>query len=241
MKYLGGKHLNGKKIAEIIRTFAGPDIFDKYLEPFCGSLGVFKHMTDYKKSIASDIQSDLIHLWKDLQSNTFVYPKKVTEEDWNKAKKMKSSALKAFIGFGCSFSGVYFSTYAQKYAGNSNRNFRLETIRSLEKIKPLIQKKNVKFYNKPYQKWKPENSLIYCDPPYKNTAGYNSSSFNHDEFWEIMREWSKNNMVVISEETAPDDFIAIWEKKKIRTVVKVRNNRFYSIEKLFVYKKYIKK
>ena len=141
MKYLGGKHLNGKKIAEILKIFAGPDTFDTYIEPFCGSLGVFKHMTDYKKSIASDIQSDLIHLWSDIQNDKFEYPKTVTENEWNKAKSMESCALKAFIGFGCSFGGRYFRSYAQKYSGKSNRNFKDETIRSLEKIKPLIKKK----------------------------------------------------------------------------------------------------
>lgn len=57
------------------------------------------------------------------------------------------------------------------------------------------------------------NNVIYCDPPYANTKQFaNSQNFNYDEFWETMRQWSKNNYVLISELEAPDDFICIWQK-----------------------------
>ena len=61
MKYLGGKHGIGKLIAEFISKECPPEnAKNGYLEPFCGSLGVFKQMTDrdYKKYIASDKQPD---------------------------------------------------------------------------------------------------------------------------------------------------------------------------------------
>ena len=107
MKYLGGKHQNGKYISKILNMFSPPESVDGYLEPFCGSLGVFKYMTNYKKSTASDIHPDLIKLWNDVKNNKFTPPKyKITEKVWNDAKKLKSpNSMKAFIGFGCSFGG----------------------------------------------------------------------------------------------------------------------------------------
>jgi hypothetical protein len=42
-----------------------------------------------------------------------------------------------------------------------------------------------------------------------------SNKFDHEEFWEYMRCWSRNNTVVISEATAPDDFRAITIFNKI--------------------------
>lgn len=50
---------------------------------------------------------------------------------------------------------------------------------------------------------------------------------------------SKNNIVVISELQAPNDFICIWEQEVTRT----QNNRdrFKSIEKLFIHKDNIDK
>ena len=75
--------------------------------------------------------------------------------------------------------------------------------------------------------------LIYCDPPYKFTQGYSTGEFNHDEFWELMRKWSKHNCVFISEESAPKDFNVIWKRKKRRTLDK--QNRFNSYEKIYQY------
>ena len=75
--------------------------------------------------------------------------------------------------------------------------------------------------------------LIYCDPPYKDTSGYSTGAFNHDEFWDKMREWSLTNYVFISEESAPPDFTAVWEKQKRRTLS--MKNPTKKVEKLFVY------
>ena len=81
---------------------------------------------------------------------------------------------------------MFFSGYSQEYAGSSGRNFYNETKRSIKKIEPIIQKKNVKFYHKSYDKWNPKNMLIYCDPPYKNKKGYKvhnkDDEFDHDKF-----------------------------------------------------------
>jgi len=237
MKYLGGKHGIGKLIAHFLSTKCPPDKFKGYFEPFCGSLGVFKNMTNknYKKYIASDKQPDLIEMWKKLQKNSLHIPGTISEEQYNKLKNAKSpNALKAVAGFGLSFGGKYFAGYAQKWAGNSGRNFLNEFKSSIEKIKPTISKHNVHFYNKSYNEFKPHNMLIYCDPPYKSTQGYSTGDFDHDLFWETMRKWSKDNCVFISEESAPNDFKVVWRKKKRRTLDK--NERFYGYEKIYTYK-----
>ena len=80
------------------------------------------------------------------------------------------------------------------------------------------------------------NNVIYCDPPYANTKQFaNSQNFNYDEFWETMRQWSKDNYVIISELEAPDDFICIWQKDVQRSM-KSTDNTMRANEKLFVYK-----
>jgi hypothetical protein len=48
-----------------------------------------------------------------------------------------------------------------------------------------------------------------------------------------MRDWSKNNCVFISEESAPNDFKVVWERQKRRTLDK--QNRFHSYEKIYQY------
>jgi DNA adenine methylase len=238
MKYLGGKHGIGKLIAEFISTACPSNKVNGYLEPFCGSLGVFKNMTDkhYKKYVASDKQPDLIELWRKIQANKLRLPEHISEEEYNKLKHANSpNAMKAVAGFALSFGGKYFAGYSQKWAGNSGRDFLKEFKTSLEKIKPTIQQKNVHFYNRSYNEFHPHNILIYCDPPYKSTEGYSSTgTFDHEEFWNTMRKWSKDNCVFISEENAPSDFKVVWKKSKRRTLDKT--SRFYKYEKIYSYK-----
>lgn len=234
MKYLGGKHGIGKKISEFMVEKYPPEKVNGYIEPFCGSLGVMKNMTDkgYKKYIAIDLHPDLIKLWKELKNNTLKIPKNITEKQYNKIKILKSpNSLKAIAGFGLSFGGKYFAGYAQKWAGTSGRNFLNEFKSSIKKIKDKID--NVQFYNKSYNDINPKNMLIYCDPPYKSTEGYSTGKFDHELFWNTMRKWSKYNKVFISEESAPNDFKIIWKRQKRRTLDK--KERFYKYEKLYVY------
>ena len=102
MKYLGGKHGIGKLIADFLTQECPPNSVTGYLEPFCGSLGVFKNITNngYKKYIASDIQSDLIEMWRLLQKKSLKIPNNINEKEYNKLKNEKSpNAMKAIAGF----------------------------------------------------------------------------------------------------------------------------------------------
>ena len=162
MKYLGGKNKIGKYIAEVIKSYVPPEKMDIYLEPFCGSLGVMKNMTEYKEIYASDIHPDLISLWKKVKNGKFKAPKTLTEERWLKIKNYKSpNALKAFVGFGCSFGGKFFSAYAQKYTNGKNENYLQAATNSINKLEPKI--KNINFDCCSYKDWEPNNILIYCD------------------------------------------------------------------------------
>lgn len=48
-----------------------------------------------------------------------------------------------------------------------------------------------------------------------------------------MRKWSQSNYVLISEMTAPDDFICVWEKSVLRSIKAVDKSR--DTEKIFVF------
>ena len=236
MHYYGGKYKSGKQISEILKQITATITIKGYIEPFCGALGVFRHMTnDYYECHASDGCEDLIILWKEVQQNTFKKPN-MTEKLWLKLKESRNpSALRAYAGFGCSFSGVWFSTYEQKYIKHLGSEQAYE---SLMKIRPFI--KNIKFSHKDYKKYSRKlekgGYLIYCDPPYANSSLKHKASsydFNHEEFWNIMRLWRKcGNIVVISERSAPRDFKCIW-KKEVTNLEPGREKSKY-IDKLFI-------
>lgn len=77
----------------------------------------------------------------------------------------------------------------------------------------------------------PENALIYCDPPYINTAGY-GVEFNHSRFYDWCR--AQKELVLISEYAMPEDFIPICRKNKSITLCGGGTKK--AEEKLFIHK-----
>lgn len=68
----------------------------------------------------------------------------------------------------------------------------------------------------------PENSVIYCDPPYKGrTPQKNGNSFDHDHFW----DWARNQKspTLVSEFNFPKDFVVVHNFGD--TVVRHQNSK----------------
>jgi len=216
MSYQGGKQQLGKKIHKVIRTieeyFFNENKLD-YLEPFVGFCGVIKNFAseEHRKCSATDINKDVILMWKALQDG-WEPPKKCNKTKYESLKLTKThSAERGFIGVACSYGGIFFVGYrgSQTYNGKKVDSAEM-TGRSVKRISEKI--KNVKFLNsRSYTTLKPKNKLIYCDPPYESNK-YPSEFFKFDseKFWNTMRKWSDNNLVVISERNAPKDFKQIW-------------------------------
>lgn len=249
MKYMGGKFFLCKEISSVMKSLVKPEDVDLYIEPFCGALNVLKIMNEDYKCFASDYHPDLIQLWKEVKEDNFIPPESVNLEFYEECKNLKSpNALKAFIGFNMSFGGKFYAGYVDKYKRDKVENFLSEATNSLNKTKDKI--KDVEFQCLTYDSLKPKNSLIYCDPPYGNTKfpiKYRTDTkhydiFDNDKFWEVVREWSKNNYVFISEISAPEDFIAVWEKDVHRSASQSSKTRYKNeseknkIEKLYVHK-----
>jgi len=261
MKYLGGKQRLGKHLSPFLHeVWEKNKKLEGYLEPFCGSLGVMRRMTDIdsKNLVANDYHEDLIEMWKEVKSGEFEYPSSISEEEYLNAKELKSPcAYKAFVGFGMSFGGRYFGAYSQKYLNGKKEDFCKEMVNSLKRTAPKIQ--NVRFTNNDYRKLKPKMQLIYCDPPYAYTKypiKYRRDVkkydvFDNDEFWEIMREWSKKNVVLISEISAPPDFVEVWNLERYRSAAQSSKTRFsaksknpsetHNVEKVFVHESIVNK
>ena len=75
--------------------------------------------------------------------------------------------------------------------------------------------------------------VIYCDPPYKDTTKYSTKGFPYEEFYDWCRVMSKNNIVLISEYSMPNDFKCIWKKESKVNFDSNRKNSDKRIERLF--------
>lgn len=223
MQYFGGKQRIAKYIIEYLNRIRKPG--QVFLEPFVGSANIIIGMDNPR--IGSDFHEDLIMLHKAIQSGEFEYPAEISEQQYNELKKAESSALRALVGFGCSYSGKWFGGYAR----SGHRNYCLNAVHSLQKKSKFLT--GIEFHYRDYRDWEPINCLVYCDPPYVNTTKIHGDSFNTDEFWNIMRKWSKHNTVVTSEYEAPEDFTCAMEFAT-KTDIRGKVGKFHRTEKLFI-------
>ena len=239
MQYMGSKNRIAKYIVPIIQKYIDENNITTYLEPFVGGANVIDKIKCEHK-IGSDSNPYLIALLKYIVDNSSNLPKEISYEQYKQCMRNKEKYedwYVGFVGFLCSFGSKFFGGYAR---GKSNsgkpRNYALESYKNLNKQSPNLR--NINFKVCDFREIKNcKNNLIYCDPPYKNTTKYSTDDFPYNEFYDWCRKMSKNNIVLISEYSMPDDFECIWQKQVTvaidcnRRVNSDKNNR---VEKLFI-------
>lgn len=176
-------------------------------------------------------------MYKALQDG-WTPPTELTGEEYIHIKDNQDEQphLTGFVGFGCSFAGKWFGGYAKDSSG---RNYCLNAHNSILKKVENGLLKDSEFICCDYKELKPDNMIIYCDPPYKGTTQYDKNivgEFDSDEFWDTMRKWSENNTVLISEYDAPEDFEIVWQKEVKLDIRDKNNEKQQRIEKLFKFK-----
>lgn len=204
-----------------------------FFEPFCGGFNMTKRVCtgpERKSIIVCDINPHMISLYRYIDrgwqpKNKLLYD--VSESQYEKYKKNKrmNQADRTFVGLAWSKYGWLFNKY--EYSDWYPHALRNELI----SLKPLIQMTKI-LDAASYDTFTPKDCVIYCDPPYSRTDVNNE--FDTVSFWHRMRNWSKRNIVFVSEETAPSDFKCIWKVDIVK-----RSERGHTIsrtDKLFIIK-----
>lgn len=218
--YQGGKQRLGKKIYQVIRDIENQLSTNPlpYLEPFVGYAGVLKHfaMENERKCYATDLNRDVIEMWKALQ-NGWVPDMKCSQDRYETLKlNTEPSKERGLYGILCSFGAQFFRSYRKPSA---TRDYVTTGVRKLVKVVKYLSKviflEAMSYENSITMLKEHDRLLIYCDPPYFNNNISSSyfNAFSHDEFWETIRVWSRKNIVVVSEYQAPTDFICIWREE----------------------------
>lgn len=241
MKYMGSKSKYCKYIVPILQESINKNNIKIYIEPFVGGANVIDKI-DCKIRIGFDKNKYLIALLEQSKNDFSKIPKICSKEDWNKAKDIyrglsSNTELQDYeIGAYCFLASYNNGGFSRGFANSKDgRNYYNEAYQNLSKQSSNL--KNIIFNCKCYEEIDLsifKNCLFYLDPPYKNTKTYgykNESMFDYDFFWDWVRKLSKNNVVFISEQSAPKDFSIVWEKEVIRSTNK--NNNFKAVEKLF--------
>lgn len=186
MKYMGSKNRHAKDILPIVLKGRLPGQW--YVEPFVGGFNMIDKVDGNR--IANDFNYYLIELFRAIQ-NGWLPPTDISENEYKHIKDNKDSyppELVGFVGFGCSYGGVFFNTFARGgfQKNGKPRNYCNESRTNILKQKLKIEGVIINYGNY----WDleiPENSIIYCDPPYQGTSDY-KIKFDHDEFWQWARD-----------------------------------------------------
>lgn len=187
--------------------------------------------------IGSDKNKYVISMWKGLQKN-LPRPIQITKDIYDRARNEYNhnsniefdDFLIGWIGWMGSFNGRFFDGgYSGKASG---RDYVDEQIRNTQAQIPFIQ--DIEFYHCAYNELLiPDNSIIYCDIPYKDTKQYvTSKDFNHDSFFDWCRDMKdKGHSVFVSEYNAPNDFKCIWSMEVTNSMNTTKT--YKPIERLF--------
>ena len=224
MQYFGGKAKIAKELSKELQSRLKEG--QAFVDLFCGSCNVVSKIKAPVR-IANDLHKELIALHKAVQEG-WIPPSSVSELEYKEIKNSNEvpDYLKAFVGFGCSFSGKYWGGYAR---GSEVRNYATNaknTLLTKHKTLKDVQFSNLQYYEVSVS----DNSLIYCDIPYKDTTGYSTGSFQHESFYLWAKEMKdKGHTVLVSEylQNLPEGWTVEWQhesKMSVRNKEGVQEN-----------------
>lgn len=184
---------------------------------------IYEHPDPKYGNIKGDRISKI--LYRDVKQNPHKYPPEVV----------------GFVGCFCSYRSIWYDTsYAiidentpENIECNRIGNFTLLGHRSITATVSKIEYD--RFTAGCYSQMElppPNETNIYCDPPYKNTVKY-ASEFDYEQFYAwCIEKHNQGYKVYISEYEMPEPFVCIWEKK-IDVFIDHNTSRQPRIEKLF--------
>ena len=235
MKYVGSKARLSKEIIPIINKLIQVNNIEEYIEPFVGGANLIENVKCKSKK-GYDSNEYLIEMWRALQ-NGYIPPLEYTKEEYINVKDNIESYPKELVGI-VGFCATYNAGWFRRWGGTAItksdqvRNYYNEAIRNIQKQVPKIM--DVEFIHSDYEELEFDKCLIYCDPPYESSSyEMYKDKFDHIKYWDKVREWSKTNIVLCSEYSAPDDFICIFEKQLTTTFDNKQRKK--DTEKLFIH------
>ena len=236
MKYQGSK---SRIVGEIL-----PIMLNKmhlgmaFIDAFVGGCSVIQNVPPEYKRIANDNNRYLIAMWEALTNSGWKPPLLIPKDYYKQVRASYHAddgkyddALIGWVGFMASRNGRF---YDGGYSGHdvAGRDYIDENIRNIQAQIPYLRR--IEWQSGDYSSMIiPKNSLIYCDPPYKDTTAYSTSrGFDYPRFYDWCRTKSKEgHTVFVSEYTMPPDFKPVWSKS---VTVSVGNTTLHPTENLYI-------
>lgn len=233
MQYFGGKQRIAKHLCEYLNSQLRPG--QVFVDLFCGSCNVVSNIRVDSERYANDKNEYLISLWASLQQG-LALPQDVDEETYYTVKglpaeTLEQKAIKAFVGFGCSFGGKWWGGFAR---GGKGRNYAKNAYNST--MKKADKLKDVRFMCMSFDDFLcPKDSIVYCDIPYKGTTQYSAvGDFDHENFYTWLKQ-QKDCTVLVSEykHNVPQWGEIVWEHKSKKDIRNKNGEQEETVEVLW--------
>ena len=249
MNYMGSKRKYCKYIVPIIQKYINENNITTFVDCFCGGANLADNI-QCENVICNDLSPTLIDLHKQAQKDFSKIPSEGSREYWDLAyaewKRLVTNpnykplmplfVIGAIEWYGSFCCGGFPRGYAKNF-GNSK--YYQENYNSHKKQVEKENYKKIQFICGSYDKipnLSKENTLLYCDSPYKGTTPYGiDKNFNFYKYYQWLIEMSRKYPIFISEQKLPpqfNDFI-IWEKNDVKRTTR-SDNGFVATEKLYL-------
>ena len=204
MRYQGGKSRIATSLATKIRELH-PTATEIW-EPFCGGGAMTLALAKAGFRVhASDNHQDLILMWQALMRGETAPFADVTREEHTALKYAEPSARRGFVRFGASFGGDFFGGFGLDRKNGEGHQPWQQAQRAVAKLRNATVDFELKTYTEV-----DNDCLVYADPPYYGTYGYQGRAFDHVSFWQWIRQ--RRGPTFISELQGPNDIAIVWSK-----------------------------
>jgi len=183
--------------------------------------------------IGADLDPNVIDALISIRDHVSDLPKsnrEFTETDYRELGRSGEYRHKGYAGFAFSYGGKWLGGWRRDKEGR--RDYVAESYRNALVQSPRLW--GTRLLSVDYRALEvPPTSLIYCDPPYKDTTTY-KNPFDHEAFWRWCVDKARGgHTVLISEYDAPDNFECVWQKEIVSSLTKDTGSK-RGKERLFI-------
>jgi len=233
MRYLGGKSRLAKDIAQIVNSARPTGA--RVWEPFMGGGAVSVALAKGGPVDCSDTHDALITMWRAAVEDEWIPDPRIIAEGMYaayKARQDPTDPYTAFLGYGCSYGGIWFGGFAGwSYTRLGTkpykewRDYRVQQTNTLINQSHILRTSGSRVFQfdflAEYREDWPPGWPIYCDPPYVDTTGYSAAGeFDHGLFWERVAQYARRGVPVFVSEFADPPSLdgvvseCVWSKKR---------------------------
>ena len=241
MKYMGSKNRIAKHLIPIMVAEADSKGITTFIDCMVGGANLIDKVPTRFKRVGYDINEHVIMALVDIRDNVDKLPTEVSEEYYKSLRGALPTSITSWIRFVCSFGGKFENGYARE-KGSDSTTFVGYGKRNAQKQSPNIQ--GIQLIHDSYKNLTFENSLVYCDIPYKSTTSYKKSPFGYEHFYQwCIEQHTKGNIVFISEYEMPEQieyngetykFECVWQGEIKTNFASSRKQATHNaVEKLF--------